>query len=157
MAFHLEQRIVLAKLVASSNTQFEDKPDMIEANTTYLWQTQSSVDARILCASAPVAPSPRPQSEFGLACVNEEQASSTARLRLTPRRPVVSYSRHKSATHSLTLTIQLPLFPGHGVSSRLDFRSADSFNYIHTDTGNIFIPMSAFSVPGNTSLLQASA
>ena len=45
------------------NTQFKDKPDMIEANTTYLWQTPYSVDAKSFCASAPASLS-RTQSGF---------------------------------------------------------------------------------------------
>ena len=39
----------------AQHTHFKDKTDMIEANTTYLWQTQSRVDAKILCASVPAS------------------------------------------------------------------------------------------------------
>ncbi len=35
--------------------QSEDKPDMIEVNTSYLWQTLTIVDAKIRCASAQIS------------------------------------------------------------------------------------------------------
>jgi len=137
-------------LARVQKTQSEDKPDMIEANTTHLWQMQSSVDAQILCASVPASPF-RTQSEFGLAWANEmsarkqdsKTASKTARLRLTLRRPVVSHSRHKSA--DLALTPKLSRSCIKDASSRPDFRSADSFNYIHADMG-ISVPVPAFFV-----------
>ena len=37
--------------VASSKLQYEDKPDMIGAITTYLWQTPVGNDAKFLRAS----------------------------------------------------------------------------------------------------------
>ena len=88
---------------------------MSEANTSYLLQTPSGVDAKLFCASLPAFFS-RTQSEFGLACVNEvsaskqanKQASSTARPRLTLRRPVVSHSRNESATFSFTNSCPSP-------------------------------------------------
>ena len=55
MVFRLEQRIVLAKLVASSKNQSEDKSDMVEANTTYLWQMLHGVDTKMLYASDPAS------------------------------------------------------------------------------------------------------
>ncbi len=42
-----------------------------------------------------------------------------------------------------------------GASSRPDFRSADSFNYIHADMG-ISVPVSAFFVPGHTRQVSLS-
>ena len=83
---------------------------MIEANTTYLWQTPSGVDAKVLCASVSASLF-RTQSEFGLVCANEMSTSkqaNTARLQLTPRRPVVSHNRQESATFPLTSSFPTP-------------------------------------------------
>ena len=125
--------------------------DMNEASMAYLRQTPSGIDAKVLYASALVAPLPQTQFEFDLACVHKmstsKQASITARLRLTLRRPVVSHSRHKSA--DLSLNQQLSLSCIRDASSRLDFRSADSINYIHADMG-ISVPVPAFFVPRHT-------
>ena len=92
------------------NTQYKDKPDMIEVDTTYSWQMPCGVDAGDFCASVPASLS-RTQSEFGLACVNEVSASKqadTARLQLTLRRPVVSRNRQESATFPLTNSFPSP-------------------------------------------------
>lgn len=51
-------------------TQSKDKPDVIEANTTYLWRTLNGVEAKMSCASVPASLF-RTQSESGLACVNQ--------------------------------------------------------------------------------------
>ena len=96
---------------APQKTQSDDKPDMMEANTTHLWQMPNGIDAKVLCASVPASLS-RTQSEFSLACANEmsasKQASGTVRLRLTLRRPVVLHSRHESAAFSLTNSFPSP-------------------------------------------------
>lgn len=88
----------------AQHTQFKDKPDMIEVDTTYLWQMSRGVDAKGLCASIPASLS-QTQSEFGSACANEMRASKqadTARLRLTLRRPVVSQQARVSSFFPLT-------------------------------------------------------
>jgi len=67
--------IIHARLfVASSKPQSEDKPDMFEANKTYLCKTRNSVGSRIPCASTHTA---RSQALFepGPACVNEPSSS----------------------------------------------------------------------------------
>ena len=141
---------------ASSKTQFKDKPDMYEATTTYSWQMPYGIDAKVSCASVPVTLL-RTQSVFGLAWANEMSTSKqadTARLQLTLRRPVVSHSRHESA--DLTLNQQLFLSCIRSVSSRPDFRSADSFNHIHADMG-ISTPVSAFFIFEKHTLPQISA
>ena len=138
---------VPARSSRARNTQYKDKPDMIEVDTTYSWQMPCGVDAGDFCASVPGYLS-RTQSEFGLACVNEVSASkqaNTARLQLTLRRPVISRSRHKPA--DLTLNQQLFLSCIRSVSSRPDFRSAESINTYYADMG-ISIPVPAFFVPG---------
>ena len=48
------------------NTQFKDKPDMIEANTTYLWQTPYSVDSKSFCASAPASSTNNIHADTGI-------------------------------------------------------------------------------------------
>lgn len=106
---------IIARAKTGQNTILRRKPDMFEATTTYLWQTRSSVDARILCASTPVSLS-RTQPEFGLAWVNEVSTSKqadTARLQLTLRRPVVSQSRQESATFPLTNSFPSPASGAH--------------------------------------------
>ena len=60
--------------VASPNTQLKDKPDMIEANTTYLWQTPNSIVAKEFSASVPASPV-RPQFGFASAWANTISAS----------------------------------------------------------------------------------
>ena len=47
---------------------------MIEANTSYLWQTSSCVNAKVLCASVPASLS-RTQSEFDLAWTDKMRSS----------------------------------------------------------------------------------
>ena len=131
---------------------------MIEVDTTYLWQTPGGVDAKRFCASVPVSLFPT-QTEFSLAWANEmsasKQASRTARLQLTLRQPVVSHSRHQSASFSLNQ--QLSFSCSRSTSSRPGFRSADSFSYIHADMGISVVPMPAFFVFRNTSLSQIPA
>ena len=115
---------VPARSSRARNTQYKDKPDMIEVDTTYSWQMPCGVDAGDFCASVPGYLS-RTQSEFGLACVNEVSASKqadTARLRLTFRRNVVLHSRHESAALSLTPSLSSgalhrTLISGQGTAS----------------------------------------
>lgn len=149
-----------ARMFVASHTQFKDKPDMIEVNTTYSWQIPHGVDAGVLCASIPATLS-RTQSEFGLAWANEmstsKQASkqaNAARLRLTLRRPVVSHSRQESA--DLTLNHSLS---GSRIGTRfscLDAGSAKAIFNNHADMG-VSTPVSAFFVSRNTSLPRISA
>lgn len=54
---------------AGQNTFLRRKPDMFEADTTYLWQTSRGVDAKTLCASAPVSLF-QAQSELNFVCAN---------------------------------------------------------------------------------------
>lgn len=117
---------------------------MIEVNTSYLWQTSGSIDAKGHFASTPASLS-RTQSEPGLAWANELSTSmqaGTARLQLTLRRPVFLHSRHESA--DLTLNFNLS---GSCIGTRFSCLEAGSvkavFN-IHADMG-IFTPVSAFS------------
>ena len=130
---------------------------MIEASMTYLWQTPNDVDTKVLCASTP-ASFFRTQSDFVLAWANEvkanKQASSTARLRLTLRRPVVSHNGHKSAGFSLNHNLS-----GSCIGTRfssLDASSAKTVFNHYADTG-ISTPVSAFFISRNTSLPQVSA
>ena len=44
-----------ARLFVASHTQFKDKPDMIEVDTTYSWQMPHGVDVRGLCALVPAS------------------------------------------------------------------------------------------------------
>ena len=130
---------------------------MIEVNTSYFWQTQNGVDARGLCASVPASLS-RTQSEFGLAWANEmstsKQASSTARLQLTLRRPVVSRSRNELATSPLTNSFPSPASGALRRTLISGLRIAIFNN--HADMG-VSTPVSAFFVSRNTSLPQLSA
>ena len=147
---------VPARSSRARNTQYKDKPDMIEVDTTYSWQMPCGVDAGDFCASVPGYLS-RTQSEFGLACVNEVSASKqadTARLRLTLRRPVVSHSRHESADLTPTYNLSGLGFEAH--SSRLLAGSAKAALNIHADMG-VSAPVSAIFVSGNTPLPQVSA
>ena len=136
-------------LARVQKTQSEDKPDMIEANTTHLWQMQSSVDAQILCASVPASPF-RTQSEFGLAWANEMSASkqaNAARLRLTLRRPVVSHSRQESATFPLTNSFPSP---ASGVLRRALISGQRAASTTFTPTWVSPYPCRLFSFSANT-------
>ena len=135
---------------------FEENPDMYEAATTYLWQTQHSIDARWLCASAPASLF-RTQSVFGLACVNEMSATKqadTARLQLTLRRPVVLRSRHESADFTLNQNLSSSCVGTRFLCS--DAGSAKNLFNNHADMG-VSTPVSAFFISRNTSLPQVSA
>ena len=82
---------------------------MVEVDTTYPWQTQLSVDARVLWTSAPTSHF-RTQSEFDLACVSKVCASrrNAARCQLTLLRPVVLLRRHLSADITKSTAFSLP-------------------------------------------------
>ena len=129
----------------ASNTQFKDKPDMIEVDTTYSWQMPHGVDAGGLCASVP-APLFRTQSEFGLAWANEMSASKQASRYSPPSADAQAACcfTQQARVSNFSLNQQLSLSCIRSVSSRPDFRSADNFNHIHADMG-ISVPVSAFS------------
>lgn len=132
------------------DTYLKDKPDMIEANTIYLWQIPSSVDARILRASTQVSALPRAPSEFGIACVNEasKQASKLYSLPSADAQAACFFTQQAQVCN-LHLTTELSLSCIRNTSSRPDFRSADNFNCIHADMG-VYVPVSAFFVPEHT-------
>ena len=122
---------------------------MNEANTTYRWQMPYCIAAKTLRASYPV-PLFRTQSKFGLAWANEVSASKQA-----SKQPSADdqadrcFTRQAQAcrSHSEPTT-----FPSCIRSASLHpvFRSGDSFNCIHADTG-IFVPVPAFFISRNTS------
>ena len=66
MAFHLEIRNRSRKVHCELKTQSEDKPDMIEADTTYLWQMPSCIDAKVLCASVPASSTNNIHADMGI-------------------------------------------------------------------------------------------
>ena len=147
---------IIARAKTGQNTILRRKPDMFESTTTYLWQTRSSVDARILCASTPVSLS-RTQPEFGLAWVNEVSTSKqadTARPQLTLRRPVVLRSRHESANFTLNQNLSSSCVGTRFLCS--DAGSAKNLFNNHADMG-VSTPVSAFFISRNTSLPQVSA
>ena len=114
---------------------------MIEVDTTYSWQMPRGIDAKELCASVP-APLFRTQSEFGLAWANEISASKPYSAPSADAQAACCFTQRARVSRFL-FNQQLSLSSIWSVSSRPDFRSADSFNYIHADRG-ISVPVSAF-------------
>ena len=137
----------------AQNTQFKDKPDMIEVDTTYSWQLPRGIDAGVLCASVPASHF-RTQSEFGLAWANEMSASKQASRYSPPSADAQAACcfTQQARVSNFSLNQQLSLSCFRSASSHPDFRSADSFNYIHADMG-ISVPVSAFFVFGKHNLV----
>ena len=116
---------------------------MIEANTTYLWQTPRGVDAKVLCASIPASLF-RAQSEFDLSCANEMSASKQYSPPSADAQAACCFAQQERIS-SFLLNQKLFLSRIRSASLCSDFRSADSFNHIHADTG-ISVPVPAFFV-----------
>ncbi len=122
---------------------------MIEVNTTYPRQTRSGVDTKVLFTSVPVTLS-RTQSEFGLAWANKMSTSkqtNPARFRLTFRWPVVSHSRHESATFFLTNSYPSP---ASGAFHRALISGQRTTNSTFMPTWAISTPVPAFFISRNT-------
>ena len=144
---------VPARSPRARNTQIKDKPEMIEVDTTYSWQMPRGVDAGVLCASVPASLS-RTQSEFGLAWANEMSTSKQASKCSPPSADAQAACcfAQQARVSNFSLKQQLSLSCIKDASSRPDFRSADSFNYIHADMG-ISVPVPAFFVFGKHNLV----
>jgi hypothetical protein len=116
---------------------------MIEANMKCLWQKLGGIDTWILRASAP-ASFFRTQFNFGLACMNEVSASKPYSPLSGGAQAVCCFTQQARVSNFL-LNQKLFLSCIRNASSRLDSRSADSFNYIHAGMG-ISVPVSALFV-----------
>ena len=66
MAIFLGARNSSRKVRRKLKTQSADKPDMIEANTTYLWQALNCVDTKGPCASAPASSTNNIHADIGV-------------------------------------------------------------------------------------------
>ena len=88
----------------------KDKPDMLEANSTYLWQTPSGKNAKTLYASVPVSLS-QTQFEFEHACVN----GMNARKQVPAKRSGMALSRPRSTfaedlfSHFADMKVSIPV------------------------------------------------
>lgn len=124
---------------------------MIEANTTYLWHTPSGVDAVVLRASDPFSFS-RAQFEFGFACVSKLSAKKQYGLPSADAQVACCVTQQAR----VSINQQLSLSCIRSIVPRPDFRTANSFHYIHAEMG-ISVPVSVFFVLRNTSRPQISA
>lgn len=114
---------------------------MMEANTTHLWQMLHSVDSKMLYALDPASLC-RTQSESCLA--NEVSASKQYSPPSADAQAACCFTQ-QARVSNFFLNQQLSPSCIRSASSRPDFRSADSFNYIHADMG-ISVPVPAFFV-----------
>lgn len=155
MRFQQHLQRYVCKFTPSTKHKLKDKPDMIEANMTYLWQMTNDIYAKIPCASIPASCRTQPTfipAKAGHA--NAGKQAKTVRLRPMPGRSVVFHSRRRSATPISTR--QLPHSAARRDSLRPDFRFATGVDNSYADT-DAFPPVTAVFLSGNTSLPHFSA
>ena len=126
----------------ADRTSFEEKIGMLEATSTYLWQTHRSVDAKIPCASAPPSPF-RIKSVLNLACVDEVSAGRLHSLSATDASMACGFTALSRTRNSSLDQTSSPHSSCRSVPARPGIQSADSFETKHADMG-ISVPVSLF-------------
>lgn len=146
LAYRRKLKVHARMFVASSKHNPRKKTDMIEANTTYLWQTRHSVDTKILCASAPVSLF-RMKDERCF--VGADAASGKRRHLSTGASTICRRMAHTSDCNSsfLPQTASIFLPQERFVTPRIS--SANKLETYHADM-DASASVSAFSFSGNT-------